>query len=153
MLGNTLAAPRDAQLLSFLHFKYLISGAVASDDTYFEDDYITPFAVKEDADFVSEMNHLTAPNTIGALSVETLDEDSGDEAKSGQILKSKAEGLEENESSLKTDEKSANSTETNLTEAHSGADAKGSHEVQQSDSEPGEERIVSNADIENEESK
>lgn len=77
-----------------------VQATAASDDTYFEDDYITPFAVKEDADFVSDINHLTVPTKIEALSVESLEEDSGDEAKPSKSTQSKINEEIKSDSSL-----------------------------------------------------
>ncbi|GFR69765.1 dysbindin-like [Elysia marginata] len=96
-----------------------VQAAAASDDTYFEDDYITPFAVKEDADFVSDINHLTVPTKIDALSVESLEEDSGDEAKSKEAAESTINITSESRSPLTTDAKSEASEKTESPEGSS----------------------------------
>ncbi|RUS73838.1 hypothetical protein EGW08_018406 [Elysia chlorotica] len=111
-----------------------VQGAVASDDTYFEDDYITPFAVKEDGDFVSEVKHLTEPTKISALSVETLDGDSGDEAKPNEEWKSQADEAKQNTSPSKPDGNSAeNASANNVIDSNSYTHAKDSEELQQTE--------------------
>ena len=82
-------------IILFLCLIFSAAAAAAPDDPYFEDDYITPFAVKEDADFVSDIDHLTVPARIEALSIESLEDDSGDENVSSRDVESKSKKVEE----------------------------------------------------------
>ncbi|GFO07017.1 hypothetical protein PoB_003352200 [Plakobranchus ocellatus] len=73
------------------------------EDTYFEDDYITGFAVKEDTDFVSEVEHLTTPAKIDSLSVEHLDE-SDEEQSASKTTESKVEANQKSSSAQAADD-------------------------------------------------